>query len=60
MCLCHRSHQRYKLQDQQDQQYKLYAAADSDLAGDPITRRSQTDWFVFYNDGPIVWKVELI
>jgi hypothetical protein len=47
---------RYKLPDQQDQQYKLYAAADSDLAGDPITRRSQTGWFVFYNDGPIAWK----
>ena len=47
---------RYKLPDQQDQQYKLYAAADSDLAGDPVTRRSQTGWFVFYNDGPIAWK----
>jgi hypothetical protein len=47
---------RYKLPDQQDQQYKLYAAADSDLAGDPITRRSQTGWFVFYDDGPIACK----
>ena len=38
----------YKVQGQQDQQYKLYAAADSDLAGDQITRRSQTGWFVFF------------
>jgi hypothetical protein len=29
---------RYKLQDQQDQQYKLYTGTDSDLPGDPITK----------------------
>ncbi len=46
----------YKLTGQQDQLYKLYATADSDLAGDQITRWSQTGWLVFYNDDPIVWK----
>ncbi len=35
---------------------QVITAADSDLDGDPITRRSQTGWFVFYNDGPIAWK----
>jgi hypothetical protein len=47
---------RYKVPDQQDQQYKIYETTDSDLGGDPITRRSQTVWFVFHNDGPIPWK----
>jgi hypothetical protein len=46
---------RYKLPDQK-YKLKLYAAADLDLAGDPVTEASQTCWFVFYKDGTIARK----
>ena len=46
---------RYKLPDQQ-YKIKLYAPADLDLAGDPITEASQTCWFVCYKDGTIARK----